>query len=647
MSRKKKIALITMCPEYEYNQKIFSGVFSQCLKYNYDVLVFTPMVHSSHTFKDYLKGEVNIYNMINFDMVDGVILVPVPMTENRDPAVLNQVVEKLKKDCKKPVVAIDLNVCDYPTKVTDTTSSFFHITNHLIKVHNCTSIMMLAGQEGYSVSDLRIAGYKKAMEENGLNFSQKNVVYGDFWYTSGEQLAEGILSGKVEKPQAVVCASDHMAIGLTNALIKGGVKVPEEVIVTGYEAISEAVLNTPPITSYEAYHQGAAAKAVNYLREILDPEKIVYVPGSASEKNLCIGKTCGCVPDEKYIYTKIKGSQYTFDHNFSDNSVWNGIDIGMLLESYMAEILTATSTVYQCLGKIYENIYLLKPYLNFFLCLNEDWLDSYADREEGYAENMKLVIFSDMEKKLHGYENHVFFGKGREKIFNTKEMLPALADDEFDTAQVFYFIPVHFNIISLGYAVLQNDMRTPGEIGTVLKNFIRNINNGLEMARARNRITDISERDMMTGLYNRRGMERNVQEMNSTAGPKDKWFAAVIDMDGLKLRNDTYGHTEGDAGIMAIAKAALKICKGNEICVRSGGDEFYILGLGHYTEKECQKRYEEFKAELFELNKNLNLPVSASFGYAIEKNTGETAYEKALGNADVQMYLEKRSKKRH
>ena len=65
-------------------------------------------------------------------------------------------------------------------------------------------------------------------------------------YDSGEQLAQRYISGELSLTDVVICLSEHMAIGLTNHLLRNGIKVPEQVIVTGYEAVQEASLNNPP-----------------------------------------------------------------------------------------------------------------------------------------------------------------------------------------------------------------------------------------------------------------------------------------------------------------------------------------------------------------------------------------------------------------
>ena len=66
-----------------------------------------------------------------------------------------------------------------------------------------------------------------------------------------------------------------MAVGLTNRLIDGGIKVPEQVRVTGYDAAKEAIFNTVSVTTYTPDVYSMAAQAVNLLHEQINPE----IPG--------------------------------------------------------------------------------------------------------------------------------------------------------------------------------------------------------------------------------------------------------------------------------------------------------------------------------------------------------------------------------
>ena len=644
--KRKRICLVTISPETEYSRRVIAGVCAQCKKYGYDVVVISALVSICNYYKNYLNGELNIYNLINFDLFDGFIITPIPMTEDNHMFLYENLLEQFK-NCPKPVVTLDKAFADYPVIYTDDKTPFRRITEHLIKKHNCRIFDILSGPDDSELTTQRLSGVLEALTDYRIPLDTDHIFKGDYWYTGGERLANRYISGELELPDAVICLSDHMALGLINRLKKNNINVPDDLIVTGFGAVREAAINTPPLTSYVPGQTKTGADAVDYLRTIIDPAASIVKYKEKPEELLKLGSSCGCEEDFSYTRAYFK-EQFGIKYNYDDSAIWNNINMTMLQESYMAEILTGAETPEVCLGKIYESKYLLKPYKRFYICLNNNWLNTDAAITKGYTDTMLLAISAEANSKLHGKHNHVFIGEGREQPFKRSEMLPAFAEDEkesFKEPQIFYFAPLHFGDVSLGYAVLQNDLSNPGFIGEVFRNYLRNINNALEMSRTKYRSIYLSEHDSMTGLKNRRGLEFFIKNKIQSAASDAKIFAIVIDMDGLKKRNDTYGHAEGDNGIMVVANAVRSITESGEACARDGGDEFVILGAGGYSEEQLREKLSRFHGYLETANETMSIPVEASIGYSLQPLDKEEGFQLVLDKADAKMYEDKRSKK--
>lgn len=140
----------------------------------------------------------------------------------------------------------------------------------------------------YAVSNDRLGGYLDEYSSRNIKINENNIFYGDFWYSGGEKLADSIASGEVPMPEAVICASDHMAIGLVRRLTEKGIKVPDQIIVTGYDATIEAALNSITVTTYAPNVPHAAALAVNKLRSIIEPDMPILDPPDFPETGLKI-----------------------------------------------------------------------------------------------------------------------------------------------------------------------------------------------------------------------------------------------------------------------------------------------------------------------------------------------------------------------
>ena len=515
MGKRKLIGLILPSPEEAYQHRIMKGIFEQCKKYDYDVAVFSTLVPVSHTFQDYLKGESTIYDLMNLDELDGIIVGTLSVCKDELTWLRDELLDKLK-DYTKPVVSIDLPFGDYETVYTDDSSAFSRITEHILDIHHCKNIYFLTGMKGYDVSEERLSGFMKEMERRGLPVSEEQIFYGNFWYDGGEILADKIADNEVPMPDAVICASDHMAIGVANRLEKRGIKVPEQIIVTGFDATAEAAINDLTITTYRPDIDIAAMKAVNKIRAEIEPGAHIEDVFKNAQSGLRICASCGCQENVAYVKHRLSDSLYNVHQNYGDDTIWSRIGISRLLESYMYEDLTKSIAPEECLKKIYHSSYLVKPFSHYYLCLREDWLDIEEGTEERYPERMKIVISATAHDDMNDILKEDYATNTSEVIFDTKKMLPQI-HEEREEACVFYFAPVHFIADSLGYLVVQCPLEQEHKINHVFRNWVRYINNALKMISVQNKLRVFSERDAMTGLYNRRGMRAHLENMCKNA----------------------------------------------------------------------------------------------------------------------------------
>lgn len=645
MGKHKVIGVILTEPESIYQQRLLRGVFLQCRQYGYDTAVFTSLSKSGMFFREYQEGETNIFELMNFELIDGIIVAPI--TLNEDKKTFDQVLDKLQRECTKPVVALDMPFGDYPVVYTDDRSEFAEMTAHLIDVHNCRKIYFLTGRMGFHVSEERLAGYRDMTNERGLPVDDSMIFCGDFWYSGGEALADSIISGETPMPEAVICASDHMAIGLANRLSENGIKIPEQVIVTGYDGTTEAALNNISITTCVPDIGTNAANAVSYLRKQIEPEAEILPVPFHSDRGLRLCSSCGCPENLTYIKDRLNDSLFRRNRNYGEKDINDNVDINMLLESYMFENLAGSEDIDDCLCKIMYSDFLIRPYSRYYLCLTEEWLNADEQSAKGYPDKMKTVIFKHLRNDCKEEDDGSYYSNDKGEEFETRLMLPRMWEER-EEPSVFYFTPVHYIKDTLGYCVVECSLDEEHIIGNVYRNWLRNVSSALEMIRVRTRLQMFSERDAMTGLYNRRGMDKELERLLKNAKSSDKMLVFVIDMDGLKFINDTYGHTEGDYGIKTIANVSRQMTKNDEICVRAGGDEFYIIGVGDYSSIDALIRVQRFNQAIEETAKATAKPyeISASIGYCCESLSHQIAFAELLRIADGRMYQNKTARKK-
>ncbi|MEA3319751.1 MAG: GGDEF domain-containing protein [Bacillota bacterium] len=152
-----------------------------------------------------------------------------------------------------------------------------------------------------------------------------------------------------------------------------------------------------------------------------------------------------------------------------------------------------------------------------------------------------------------------------------------------------------------------------------------------------------SEKDELTGIYNRRYVMNTYEKITSLAErTNSKLFVLVVDCDNFKTINDTYGHHRGDMVLTMISEILANTTRKSDIVARWGGDEFLIIG--HYHEETgigaVLKKLED---KLENLSNQLKIPVKVSIGSAIYPNQSRDLFE-LIKIADDKMYQIKSSK---
>lgn len=635
MSR-KRIGFVTAFPETPYVQRLLKGIIAQCRKYDYDLAVFCSLASVNSSQKNHLSGELNIYNLINFEKLDGVIVDSISLTDSNTSEIVPGVRSIFHQKCCCPVIAVGDAFEDYPVLYTNDGPVFEEATGHLTDVHGCRDFLFLSGPKGHPVSECRLEGFLKALSSRNIPLREDAIVYGDFWFTSGQILAEKLFSGVIQMPDAVVCASDHMAIGLVNRLTDNGVHVPRDVIVTGFDATPEAAINSVSITSFVPPCSETSANAVDMLRRMIEPDAEIQPFRISIKEHISIGESCGCDFNIQNMIDQFRDSLYNLNHSYGVGA--NRIDIGLLLESNMIEYLSSAASPQECISQICLFTYLLKPYDDFYLCLDKNWFDPDLCTATGYPEKSCIYLHTMIPEYAGPYK--------KDQEFDTKDMHPKLWNTDRPPS-VFYFMPVHFLDQSMGYAVMRNDLDHTHKINCVVRNWMKDVDNALEICRTKYKLLTLSAKDGMTGVYNRRGMEIILERMLSKAKDTDNVLALVIDVDSLKYINDHFGHDDGDFTINAVCDAAAGLIHEEEICVRAGGDEFYVIGIGDYTPQDAEERMAEFDNLLAKCNRQTRKPyvISASIGSACVPLDSEKNIMNILKIADARMYENKVKKK--
>ena len=246
------------------------------------------------------------------------------------------------------------------------------------------------------------------------------------------------------------------------------------------------------------------------------------------------------------------------------------------------------------------------------------------------------------------YGHDVFNGTS----FDTKKLLPV---DIFHESKPCFiaFSPMYFKMRFLGYIAYDPSIIISDK-GDLVATWIMQLENHAgtfymnnELSDAMGELQKLYLRDPLTGLYNRRGLNKLEKPYVEKALEEGK-LAAIIcaDVDGLKKVNDNYGHEEGDNAIVRSSSALIRCFPVGSICVRTGGDEFLVIS-SFDDERELKRSIKDVYRNLLEYNEISNKPykVGCSCGYALVPRSGEYDLDEIQKQADKNMYDEKLKRK--
>ncbi|MBR6968073.1 MAG: GGDEF domain-containing protein [Ruminococcus sp.] len=630
MNRRRKIAVVAADIFNDYMNRILVGISEQCRALEYDAFTFLT-VFNTDGGGPIQYGEENIFTLVEKDVIDGIVLVAGNVAGQN---LVNRLFPMLMR-CNVPMVSVDYDFGFCESLYADDSHLMEKMTDHFIEEHGCRHIVCLTGPEGNTPAMTRLEGYKRSMEKHGLGIGRGDIIYGDFWKAPAERLAKEISSGEREMPDAVVCANDIMAKTLCNALISEGIRVPEDILVSGYDDSDDAMLNIPSITTIYPENGLLGAKAVCRLHKLITGEEAETA--DLSDGRLIKAQSCGCNKAIQYVAGK-RRDRYNrierFDRYYSQSGMLEGLMVEENLDGLLHSINSFT--------------YIINGLEAYMLCLCKNW-DNVEEQGDDYVRNGYSDI---MEKKMAWVGGQADYDS---REFPSEDILPDFIREYCGDPAMYFFLPLHFMDRCFGYSVFRfDDVRSA--VSGIFARWNKNISVALEFLRVRTKLLSINQRiymssirDTLTGIYNRKGFSRFSEIIFRKArAERRRLLIIVADLDCLKLINDNFGHMEGDNAITVAANALNSCCEFNEICARTGGDEYALIGCGDYDEKLIDE-YLDYIHEYFRrYNSSSGKPyeISLSLGFCCEIPDEGSELERYYNIADERMYEDKKKRKK-
>ena len=284
----KKIALFIGEITAEFQHEIVQTMEELCRKNNIWLVVMQNFaVYGTNVFPS--LGERSIIYLADLQEFDGIIIAPDTFSVE---GMYEDLAQKLNTLKDVPVISLRQETEDFYNVLVDDYPAMYQLVEHMICRHGKRKICFMKGLEYLKDAQIRLQAYLDAMEHYGLEVTEHMTFNGYYWKMKGEEAVEWFLDDQDEKPDAVVCANDYMAISVIEALKKRGISVPEEIAVTGFDDREEARFSNPSMTTVHVESRLMAEKAMDMLKNIWQGNfqiKNEMIPGSCLLRD-----SCGC-----------------------------------------------------------------------------------------------------------------------------------------------------------------------------------------------------------------------------------------------------------------------------------------------------------------------------------------------------------------
>ncbi len=187
-----------------------------------------------------------------------------------------------------PIVLVDERVpgCDeLPAVVSDNRRGAREVARHVLETgHRRCAI--IGGPENLWTAQQRLSGYREALAAAGVDPDSVPVLTGDYRQQSGTDLSARLLAGPPkERPTALLCANDLMAVGALEYCREAGIRVPTDVSVVGFDDMALVSLLTPRLTTVRQLARDMGQQAAHLLFALLDDgAEIPSAPGPLPTK---------------------------------------------------------------------------------------------------------------------------------------------------------------------------------------------------------------------------------------------------------------------------------------------------------------------------------------------------------------------------
>ena len=289
-SERKTIGVFTSQVGRAWGSEFIAGITDAAEANNVNVVHFIGGPIFSNPSQDD-KPSLGLYDLARPEQLDGLILTE-DVAYGVDTASLAQVRQLYSS---LPIVTQSVDVPGAAVFIPNNMEGMRAVLRHLIEEHGYKRIAFLRGIQGQIDAEQRYQAYQEELKAHSLPFDENLVVHGDYTTESGRAAVKTLLDDRALRFQALVAANDRMAFGALEALQERGVRVPDDVAVTGFDDLRDAQAIGVPLTTVRQSFYTAGKQAFETLIKCMQGHTVPRT--NITPTQLLVRWSCGCMPE--------------------------------------------------------------------------------------------------------------------------------------------------------------------------------------------------------------------------------------------------------------------------------------------------------------------------------------------------------------
>jgi diguanylate cyclase (GGDEF)-like protein len=287
LSDRPTLGLLVDSLEEAYQNAVLAGVAAAAVEHDANLLCFAGgVLRSPHRFGAQRNA---IYEIAGPENIDGLLVMSGTLGNHVGLAELVRFCERFRP---LPMCSIAVALPGVSSVLVDNATGMRDAIVHLLEAHGHRRIAFIRGPEANEEAERRYRVYRDVLAERGVPLDPELVAVGHFQQESGKAAIDVLFGERGLLPQAIVAASDSMALGAIDALAARGLRVPEDVAVVGFDDVEEARFSAAPLTTVRQPLEQQGRRAAELLLSQIGgrkaPEQVVL------HTELVTRSSCGC-----------------------------------------------------------------------------------------------------------------------------------------------------------------------------------------------------------------------------------------------------------------------------------------------------------------------------------------------------------------